>query len=74
MWLNRELTLKVLNTDNRTSQVASVVKNPPTRAGDSGDSGSILESGRSPGEVNGNLLPWWATVHGVAKSQKHLSD
>ena len=58
----------------RTSQVASVIKNPPTSAGDSGDSGSILGSGRSPGEVNGNLLPWWATVHGVAKSQTHLSD
>ena len=46
-----------------------------------GDLGSILGSGRSPGEGNGNPLPysclenpmdggaWWATVHGVAKSQ-----
>ena len=32
----------------------SVVKNPPANAGDAGDSGSISESGRSPGEGNGN--------------------
>ena len=31
----------------------SVVKDPPTNAG---DSGSILGSGRSPGEGNGNPL------------------
>ena len=49
-----------------------------------GDLSSIPESGRSPGEGNGNLLQyscleksmdggtWWATVHGVAKSCKHL--
>ena len=42
--------------------------------------------GRSPGEGNGNPLQysclenpkdrgaWWATVHGVAKSQTRLSD
>ena len=47
-----------------------------------GDLGSIPGSGRSPGEGNGNPLQysclenltdggaWWATVHGVAKSQK----
>ena len=46
-----------------------------------GDPGSILISGRSPGEGNGNSLQysclensmdrgaWWAAVHGVAKSQ-----
>ena len=46
-----------------------------------GDPGSILGSGRSPGEGNGNPLQccclensmdrgtWWATVHGVTKSQ-----
>ena len=46
-----------------------------------GDPGSIPGSGRSPGEGNGNLLQysclenpmdggaWWATVHGVTKSQ-----
>ena len=47
--------------------------------------GSILGSGRSPGERNGNPLqysclekpmdrgPWWATVHRVTKSQTRLS-
>ena len=51
-----------------------------------GDVGSIPGSGRSPGEGNGNPLQyschenpmdrgaWWATVHGVAKSQTRLSD
>ena len=51
-----------------------------------GDPGSIPGSGRSPGEGNGNPLQysclenptdggaWWATVHGVAKSQTRLSD
>ena len=42
-----------------------------------GDLGSIPGSGRSPGEGNGNPLQyscmdggaWWATVHGVSKSQ-----
>ena len=51
-----------------------------------GDPGSILRLGRSPGERNVNPLQysclenpmnrgaWWATVHGVAKSQTWLSD
>ncbi|CAI9165511.1 unnamed protein product [Rangifer tarandus platyrhynchus] len=51
-----------------------------------GDPGSIPQSGRFPGEGNGNPLQysclenpmdggaWWATVHGVAKSQMRLSD
>ena len=51
-----------------------------------GDPSSIPGSGRSPGEGNGNPLQysclensvdrgaWWATVHGVAKSQTRLSD
>ena len=54
------------------------VKNPPASAG---DMGLIPESGRSPGEGNGNPLqysclensmdrgPLWATAHGVTKSQ-----
>ena len=56
----------------------SLVKNLPANAG---DMGSIPGSGRSPGEGNGNPLQysclensmdrgaWWATVHGVTKSQ-----
>ena len=59
---------------------SAVVKNPPANAG---DTGLIPESGRSPGEENGNPLQysclenpmdqeaWWATVHGVAKSWTH---
>ena len=51
-----------------------------------GDPSSIPWSGRSPGGRNGNPLQysclenpmdrgaWWATVHGVAKSQTWLSD
>ena len=51
-----------------------------------GDLGLIPESGRSPGEGNGNPLQysclensmdggvWWATVHGVAKSRTRLSE
>ena len=50
------------------------------------DPGSIPGSGRSPGEGNGNPLQysclenptdggaWWATVHGIAKSQTQLSN
>ena len=51
-----------------------------------GDWGSIPGSGRSPGEGNGNPLQycclensmdsgaWWATVHGITKSQTQLGD
>ena len=56
-----------------------VVKNPPTNAGDTRNSGSIPESGRSLGEEKGNPLQysclenpmdrgaWQATVHRVSK-------
>ena len=37
-------------------QVVLVVKNLPANAGDTGDAGSIPESGRSLGEGNGNPL------------------
>ena len=59
----------------------SVVKNPPANAGVIGYAGSIPQLGRSPGEGNGNPLQypclenpmdrgaWWATAHGVSKSQ-----
>ena len=51
-----------------------------------GDLGSIPGSGRCPGEGNGNPLQyscldnlmtrgaWWATVHGITKSQTWLSN
>ena len=53
----------------------SVVKNPPTNAGDIGDAGSIPGSERSLGVGNGNLFQyhmdrgaWQATVHSVSES------
>ena len=56
-----------------------MVKNPHVNAGDTRDTGSVSESGRSSGGRNGNPLQypclenpmdrgaWWATVHGVVK-------
>ena len=64
----------------------SVVKSPPTNAGDAGDSGLIPGPERYPEEGNDNPLQytclgnpmdreaWQATVHGVTKSQTQLSD
>ena len=61
------------------SQVTLVIKNPPTNAGDTRDTGSIPGPGRSPGGENSNPLQysyldnsmdrgnWWMTVHEVAK-------
>ena len=58
-----------------------MVKNLPANSGDTGDGGSITGSGRSPGGGNENPLQysclencmnggaWWATVHGITKSQ-----
>ena len=63
----------------RASQVALVVKNLPTNAGDVRDMGSIPGLGRSPGEGNGDPLQYsclenpmaretaCAAVHGVAR-------
>ena len=59
-----------------------MVENPPAKAGDPGDSGSVPGLGRSPGEGNGNPFQysclensmdrgaWQAVVHGVTKSQR----
>ena len=59
----------------------TMVKNLPAHEGDARDSGSILESERSPGLGNGNWLlcsclensmdsrAWWAIVHEVKKSE-----
>ena len=63
----------------------AVVKNLPANAGGTGDVGSIPGLRRSPGLGNGNPFKysclenpmdrgaWWATVHGVTKSQTRLN-
>ena len=63
------------------SQVALVLKNLSANAGDIRDANWIPGLGRSPGVGNGNPLQysclgnpmdreaWWATVHGIIKSQ-----
>ena len=63
-----------------------MVKNLPANVGDMRDLGSILESGRTRGVGNGDLLQysclenptdrgvWWATVHSVTKSQTRLKQ
>ena len=60
--------------------MALVVKNLPANAGDTGDTGSIPGSGRSPGggmATRSSILAWripmdrgsrWVTVHSIAKS------
>ena len=50
----------------------SAGKESACSARETGDMGSIPGSGRSPGEGNCRRA-WWATIHGVAKSQTRLS-
>ena len=66
------------------SRVVWAVKILPDNAGDIGDTSSIPGSGRAPGGGHGNPLQysclensmdrgvWWATGHGVAKTQMWL--
>ena len=75
----------MISTLNETSLVAQLVKNLPANAEDTRDAGSILGSGRSPGEGNGYSLQyfclensmdrgaWQATVHEVTISRTQLS-
>ena len=61
-----------------------MVNNPPANAGDIRGEGLIPGLGRTPGGGHGNPLQysclenpmdrgaWWATVHGVTKSQTQL--
>ena len=74
------LNMTICKGGEVASQMALVVKNPPANAGDGRDTGSIPESGGSPGGGPGNPLrysclenfmnrgAWQATVHGFAKS------
>ena len=64
----------------------SVDKESACNAGDTEDAGLIPGSGRSLGGGHGNPLQysclenpmdrgvWWATVHGITKSQTGLND
>ena len=66
--------------------MALAVKNPPARAGEVRDPGSIPGWGRSPGHGNGNPLQyscvknsmdrgaWQAIGYGVIKSPTRLSN
>ena len=61
-----------------------MIKNPPAKVGDIRDMGSLVR--KIPWRRQGNPLQdsclenpmdrgaWWATVHGVSKSQIQLSD
>ena len=75
--------MRILSFKNRGFPDSSVGKESACNAG---DPGLIPESGRSPGEGNGNPLQysclenpideaeWWATVHRVTKSQEGLNE
>ena len=81
-----EINLYTSQQIRGASQVAQVVENPATNAGDARDMCSIHGLGRAPGEGNGNPLQysclensmdrgaWWTKVHGVTKSRTQLSD
>ena len=73
-----------MSTDKNYFHYDAIGKELACNAGDLRDAGSIPGSGRSPVGGHGNLLQysclenpmdrgaWWATVHGVAKSQTQL--
>ena len=77
--LCEHIRFKLLNMLQGASQLAEWVKNQACNAGDPGEEGSILESGRSLGGKHGNPLQYsglencmdratlWV-VHGVTKS------
>ena len=81
-----DYSYKYYVTHLRSIPTVSVVKNPHANAGDARDAGSIPGLGRFPGRGNGNSLQysclinsmdrgaWWATVHGLSKSWKWLSN
>ena len=89
-WLHVKESLFILNSlsiyNIRGFPGGTVVKNQPANAGDLRALASVPGLGRCPGEGNGNPLQysclenpmdigaWWATAHGVAKSQTQLSD
>ena len=83
LYVNTIVYVNYMSIQNWASLVAQDGK---ASACNAGDLGSIPDSGISPGERNGNPLQysclgnpmdrgtWWATAHGVTKSQTRLSD
>ena len=81
LYAGQEATVRTRYGSTGASLVAQIVK---ASACSAGYLGSIPGSGRSPGEGNGNSLQysclensmdggaWWATLHGVAKSQTRI--
>ena len=77
-YANPESEIRLVVTKSWGFPGGSVVKNPLSDGGDTGDKGLILGSRRSGG-VHGNTLQysylenpmdrgaWWPRVHGVAK-------
>ena len=73
-----------MHLQNESVQMALVVKNPPTNAGNIRDTGLIPGLGRFPGRGDGNPLQysflknpmgrgtWWAINHRIAESQTGL--
>ena len=82
-WASQELSFLIYKMEELGSPGGS---NGKESACNPGDLGSIAGSGRPPGEGNGYPLQlsclensvgraaWWATVHGVTKSQTRLSS
>ena len=80
----KSLLMRVKGESEKVGLKLSTQKNPPANAEDTRDISSISGWERFPGEGNGYPLQysclgnpmdkgaWWATVHGIAKSQKRL--
>ena len=68
----------------KASLMSQLIKNLPASTRDAGDAHSISGSGKIPKTGNGSLLQyfclgnsrdcraWWATAHGITKSQTQL--
>ena len=81
-----EAKIRMVTEVTRGFPGGAAAKNPPAKARDSRDAGSIPGSGNPSGEGNGNPLQYSclensmarslvrATVHGVAESWTQLSD
>ena len=70
VWLYLLLSQEIMPGDHdQASQVVLVVKNPPARAGNIKDTGSIPGLGRSPGEGLDNPLQY----SGESQGQRSLA-